>query len=321
MKIYFDNYKKIVAEDMSTKKFRRGLNKFADQTPEEFRLTRLGLNNYDIETALKDKAARKAAKKAAKKAKKDKKKGKKDDTSSDETDEESSDSEEENSSDSETDTSIPTSVDWRDHNAVTAVKNQGQCGSCWAFSATGALEGLNSINNGDLLSFSEQQLMDCSTQNNSCYGGLMAFAFAYTETQGITTESAYPYLAKSQSCQTFTSQFKNTGGYDSVDSTVDAMKAAVSKQPVSVAIAANDIMSYTSGIFDNKDCGTGLNHGVLLVGYGSEDGEEYWIVKNSWGDNWGENGYIRMAINYDTTGTNGTSGMCGILMDGDVPTL
>lgn len=102
---------------------------------------------------------------------------------------------------------------------------------------------------------------------------------------------------------------------------VEAMKAAVAKQPITIAINASPIWRYSSGIYNNRDCGTNLNHGMLLVGYGSENGAEYWIVKNSWGSRWGENGYIRMAIDYDTTGSNGDKGMCGILMWGVYPTL
>ena len=220
---------------------------------------------------------------------------------------------------------VPASIDWRDKNAVTAIKNQGQCGSCWAFSTTGALEGLNAINNGNLLSFSEEQLVDCSGSygNEGCNGGAMDNAFQYVAAEGIELESDYPYTASggtSGSCAYSSSKvaFKN-GGYEDVETYSDsALQAAVAQQPVSVAIEADQdcFQYYTGGVLDDSSCGTSLDHGVLAVGYstGSSDGN-YWIVKNSWGTSWGLNGYVQIAMNGGSDG-----GICGINLDPSYPT-
>ncbi len=186
---------------------------------------------------------------------------------------------------------LPTSVDWRTNGAVTAVKDQGQCGSCWAFSSTGALEGLSFVSGKGLQSFSEQQLVDCSTSqgNEGCNGGLMDHAFTYVKKNGITLESNYAYHAVDQKCTVNGGTFKIGGFKDVAAGSVSQLAAAVVQQPVAIAVDAENFQMYSSGVFSN--CGKNLDHGVLLVGYTADA----WIVKNSWAENWGENGYIRLA--------------------------
>jgi len=211
----------------------------------------------------------------------------------------------------------PDSVDWTEKGAVTAVKNQGSCGSCWSFSTTGALEGLHYIKTGNLISLSEQELMDCSKDegNNSCEGGLMDYAFEFVIKSGICLENAYPYdEADHYSCKTCTSQFK-ISGYKDVDHTEDALMAAISQQPVSIAIEADEssFQFYNGGVL-TAECGTQLDHGVLAVGYGTENGVNYWKVKNSWGATWGDQGYIKLSRDVSQEG-----GQCGILLSASYP--
>ena len=217
-------------------------------------------------------------------------------------------------------TTVPASVDWRTNKAVSEVKNQGSCGSCWAFSTVGSLEGLHAIKTGSLVEFSEQQLVDCSTSfgNEGCNGGLMDFAFQYVEKNGIETESDYPYTGSDDTCAASTSKTSwKINGFVDVPQNVSAqLKAAVALNPVSVAIEADGFwfQFYTGGVYSSS-CGTDLDHGVLAVGYGTDSGQNYWIVKNSWGGSWGESGYIRIADNGDGPG------LCGILMSASYPTL
>ena len=184
---------------------------------------------------------------------------------------------------------LPESIDWRAHAAVTPVKNQAQCGSCWAFSTTGAVEGINAIVTGKLVSLSEQELVDCDTaHDHGCSGGLMDFAFDFILANGgIDTEADYAYKAEEHKCKID----KEARHVVSIDGHEDvppgdeaALAAAVSRQPVSVAIEADQrpFQLYVGGVFDAA-CGEALDHGVLAVGYGSEAGQDYWIVKNSWG--------------------------------------
>jgi len=204
----------------------------------------------------------------------------------------------------------PASVDWRAKGAVTPIKNQQQCGSCWAFSTTGSVEGAAAIASGKLVSLSEQQLVDCSGAqgNQGCEGGLMDQAFQYIiSNNGITTEQNYPYTAQDGTCNNqAASQVATTiTGYTDVASMNEtALVAAVAIGPVSVAIEADQacFQFYSSGILNDPSCGTNLDHGVLAVGYDQSGG--YWIVKNSWGTSWGESGYVQIAMGMDECGIN-----------------
>nr|CAA40073.1 endopeptidase (EP-C1) [Phaseolus vulgaris] len=212
--------------------------------------------------------------------------------------------------------SVPPSVDWRKKGAVTDVKDQGQCGSCWAFSTVVAVEGINQIKTNKLVALSEQELVDCDKEENQgCNGGLMESAFEFIKQKGgITTESNYPYKAQEGTCDAskVNDLAVSIDGHENVPANdEDALLKAVANQPVSVAIDAggSDFQFYSEGVFTG-DCSTDLNHGVAIVGYGTTvDGTNYWIVRNSWGPEWGEHGYIRMQRNISKK-----EGLCGIAM-------
>jgi C1A family cysteine protease len=215
---------------------------------------------------------------------------------------------------------LPTSVDWRTKGAVTPVKNQGTCGSCWTFSTTGSLEGLYFIDNNNLVSFSEQNLVDCVKADQGCNGGLMSDALAYAAANGIETEADYPYAGVDQKCKFEASKAtKVNSAYANVTAgSLDALKTAVAAQPVSIAVQANQIswQFYAGGVI-KKLCGDKLDHGVLAVGYNTINGDEAWIVKNSWGASWGNEGYVY--ISTDASANKGM-GVCGILSTPSYPT-
>jgi hypothetical protein len=220
-------------------------------------------------------------------------------------------------------TSLPTSnltatVDWRAQ--MNAVKNQGQCGSCWAFSAVGAIEGVHSVLKGNLFNVAEQELVDCSGSygNMGCNGGLMDYAFQYViDNKGLATQKDYPYTAVDQTCKTGKARTAPITGFTDVPvNSAAALKAAIAKQPVSVAIEADTFtfQSYTSGVITGTACGTQLDHGVVAVGYNDAASPAYYLVRNSWGASWGDAGHVKIGIE------NG-AGVCGIQLAASYPTL
>jgi C1A family cysteine protease len=221
--------------------------------------------------------------------------------------------------------SVPESVDWSSLGAVTPIKDQQMCGSCYAFSATGAIEGRIEIATGKLLSLSEQQIVDCSQENgnNGCNGGLMDFVFQYVTDHGICSESDYPYSAaeedtcKAEACLPVVPPGEVTGFYDVHPEDVEALMEAIAEGPVAVAIEADEtaFQFYKSGVL-SAQCGANLDHGVLAVGYGtSKKGENFWKVKNSWGEGWGDQGYIYLSRSIDGPGE------CGILLQASYPKI
>ncbi|KAM7384348.1 hypothetical protein PAMA_011612 [Pampus argenteus] len=202
-------------------------------------------------------------------------------------------------------TALPESLDWRDKGLVTEVKMQGSCGSCWAFSAVGALEGQLKKSTGVLMSLSPQNLVDCSTRygNHGCNGGFMTNGFEYViKNQGIDSEASYPYVGMCGKCK-YNPLYRaaKCSGYQVLPEGDEfALKAALTDVgPISVAIDASrpKFAFYRYGVYRDHTCTHDVNHGVLAVGYGTERGHDYWLVKNSWGVNYGDEGYIKMARN------------------------
>ena len=214
----------------------------------------------------------------------------------------------------------PAAWDWRDKGYVAHVKDQGSCGSCWAFSTMANLEGQYYKNKGTMVTFSEQMLVDCDTYDSACNGGLMEYSFTWLQENGIMTDADYPYVGYKQSCQKDPSKYidmkvtgyKKLGSSSSTWSPVDEdeiKEFLYETGPLAIALNANPLQTYTGGILDktSSQCPvSGINHAVTMVGYGHDDAsdKDYWIVKNSWGQSWGEKGYFRIKRGSGTCGIN-----------------
>uniref|UniRef100_A0A7S3BM85 Cysteine protease n=2 Tax=Prasinoderma singulare TaxID=676789 RepID=A0A7S3BM85_9VIRI len=248
---------------------------------------------------------------------------------------------------------LPEAVDWRQQGVVTPPKNQASCGSCWAHASTECLESAVAITTGKLFNFSVQELVSCVPNPDACggtggcEGATAPLAFASVITRGIVEESAYPYTAETSTCDdaVVASPVAGITGYTHVtDNSPQALKEAVATiGPVSISVAASKWFGYSGGIYDDADaCGYEVDHLVQLVGYGTDQdsGTDYWIVRNSWGQSWGEQGYIRLkreaadeapVCGTDDAPDQGSAckgapetlkvcGICGMYSDSNVPT-
>ncbi|XP_044969245.1 ervatamin-C-like [Hordeum vulgare subsp. vulgare] len=219
--------------------------------------------------------------------------------------------------------STPDSVDWRARGAVTPVKHQGHCGSCWAFAAVAATEGLVQIATGNLISMSEQQVLDCTGGTSSCKSGYVNAALTYiTASGGLQTEAAYAYSAEQGACRSGGASPNSAAAVGVHRSAMlngdeGALQVLVAGQPVAVAVEAEpDFHHYKSGVYvGSPSCGQKLHHAVTVVGYGADGGGQgYWVVKNQWGAGWGEGGYMRL-----TRGNGGNN--CGMATHAYYPTM
>ena len=279
--VFRDNLRTIFDHNSDSRNnFTLGVNQFADLTPSEFQAQYIGGLQKDVELASKCSAFKPSG------------------------------------------ASVPALLDWRTKNAVTPVKDQEQCGSCWSFSSTGAMEGAWAIAKGQLVSLSEQQLVDCSKKygNLGCKGGFMDNAFSYAIDYGMCTETEYPYTASGGTCSTGCKPAVDINACMDVPANNQvALKEAVAKGPVSIAIEADtkSFQMYSKGVITGTSCGTNLDHGVLIVGYGEENGIKYWLVKNSWSNTWGDQGYVKI----ERSDSENDPGVCGIAMQPSFPVV
>ncbi|KAJ3670888.1 hypothetical protein LUZ60_008314 [Juncus effusus] len=213
---------------------------------------------------------------------------------------------------------VPSSMDWRARGAVTGVKDQDPCGACWAFAAVGAMEGAVKIRTGQLMSLSEQEVLDCTGNGMSCDGGTMEAAFSFImRNRGLTSERNYPYHRSQGSCNARmkAKSVANIRGYEKVPRSETSLLNAVANQPVSAGVEGSgiDFQLYGGGLFTGY-CGTDLDHAITVIGYGMSQNTKYWLVKNSWGSGWGEGGFMRMQRDVGSYG-----GLCGITMQASYP--
>jgi len=188
-------------------------------------------------------------------------------------------------------------VDWRSHNAVNPVRDQGQCGSCYAFSSISTIETAYAIKKGSLNQLSEQYIVDCSASegNLGCNGGMPSAVYNYIKKKGAATLQSYPYTGVLGSCKAFSKSVISVTGFVNVAGEPGLLSAAaIGSVVVQIEADQQVFQFYSSGVFDNAKCGTNVDHGVVVVGYGTASGANYWIVRNSWGSSWGEKGYIRI---------------------------
>jgi len=279
--IYAANVARVEAHNAQNLGWTMAVNKFSDITPEEFKSTYTGGYRASLKSAVAPKTHKLTIDAAA----------------------------------------LPASVDWVAKGAVTPVKNQGQCGSCWAFSTIAAVESAVFLSGKPLISLSEQQLVDCATKegNQGCNGGLMDYGFQYIiDNKGIGLESDYPYTAKDGTCKKVAAAATIKSFADVPTNSETALMTAIVQQPISIAVEAdqNSFQQYSGGVM-TAACGTNLDHGVFVTGYGTQGGADYYNVKNSWGADWGSKGYIMLGRGPQF---NGAKGQCGIQMDPSFPT-
>ena len=205
---------------------------------------------------------------------------------------------------------VPSYWDWREHGIVNEVQNQGSCGGCWAFATVANLEGIYARRNGYLPKFSEQQLIDCDPYNSGCDGGIMASAYEYLKGTGIQSANTYPYIEYAGYCSYDQSQANAiVADYVSAGTTDEEYikEMLYTTGPLAITINADLLQYYTGGVLSVsiEECPYAPSHGVNLVGYGTdENGVDYWLIRNTWGPDWGEAGYFRLARGYGLCGVN-----------------